>query len=158
MMKENQTPKVLILMGSTSDMPVMEKARPYLEYFGIAYEMKVISAHRNADQLDEVISGAEGNGFDVIIAGAGMAAALPGVAAAKTLLPVIGVPLDGSPLNGQDALYSIVQMPPGIPVATVAIGSAGAKNSAVLAAHILALVYPDLKKKLIAFRKQGAKL
>lgn len=154
----HENPKVLVLMGSKSDEPVMEKSKDYLEYFGIAYEMAVISAHRDAEKLDRVIARAEDDGFDVIIAGAGMAAALPGVVAAKTILPVIGVPLAGSPLNGQDALYSIVQMPPGIPVATVAIGSAGAKNSAVLAAHIMSLRYPELKQKLHAFRAQGSKL
>ncbi|MBN2417496.1 5-(carboxyamino)imidazole ribonucleotide mutase [bacterium] len=151
-------PKVLVLMGSTSDMPVMEKAGPFLDYFGITYDMQVISAHRNAAKLDAVVAAAESDGYDVIIAGAGMAAALPGVVAAKTILPVIGVPLEGSALNGVDALYSIVQMPPGIPVATVAIGSAGAKNSAVLAAHIMGASYPEIREKLRTFREQGAKL
>ena len=157
-MSTQDKPKVLVLMGSTSDESVMDKSKDYLDYFGIEYVFAVISAHRDADKLDAVLSNVEAEGYDVIIAGAGMAAALPGVVAAKTLLPVIGVPLAGSALNGVDALYSIVQMPPGIPVATVAIGSAGAKNSAVLAAHIMSLKYPSLKDKLKDFRARGSKL
>jgi len=157
-MTTNSKPKVLILMGSKSDLPVMEKANVYLDYFGIDYQVSILSAHRDPVKLDAAIDNAEKDGYDVIIAGAGMAAALPGVVAAKTILPVIGVPLEGSALNGVDALYSIVQMPPGIPVATVAIGSAGAKNSAVLAAHIMSLKYPELKTKLTTFRAQGSKL
>lgn len=147
-----------VIMGSNSDEPVMQKCLKYLDYFGITYDQKVISAHRNPEKLDEYISGLESSGTDVVIAGAGMAAALPGVVASKTLLPVIGIPLDNSPLSGSDALFSIVQMPPGIPVATVAIGSAGAKNAAVLAARILALSNPEIKKKLIEFQKNGSRL
>ena len=157
-MEKNKTPRVLVLMGSTSDEPVMDKMKKYLDFFNISYEFMVVSAHRNPDKAAEVAETAEDKGFDLIIAGAGMAAALPGVAAAKTFLPVIGVPLAGSALNGVDALYSIVQMPPGVPVATVAVGSAGAKNSAVLAARILALKYDTLRERLEDFRDSGSKL
>ncbi len=149
--------RVAILLGSKSDEEVMQSCADYLTKFGIPFEMKVSSAHRNPEETSQFCRDAEKNGFSLIIAAAGMAAHLPGVAAAHTTLPVIGVPLDGSPLHGVDALYSIVQMPAGIPVATVAIGSAGAKNAAVLAAEILALHDPSLRQKLIEFRKQGAK-
>lgn len=158
MTREVGSKKVAVLMGSTSDEPVMKKCLDVLERFGIPYEVRVLSAHRDPDAVDAFARAAETEGIDVIIAGAGMAAHLPGVLASRTLLPVIGVPLEGSPLAGQDALYAIVQMPAGIPVATVAIGSAGAKNAAVLAAEILALQDPELKKKLLAFRKAGSKL
>ena len=157
-MQEDKTPRALVVMGSTSDEPVMEKMKKYLDYFGISYEFQVVSAHRNPAKTASLASEAEKNGYDIIIAGAGMAAALPGVVAAHTTLPVIGIPLAGSELKGVDALYSIVQMPPGVPVATVSIGSAGAKNSAVLAARILALKYENLKNKLDAFRNGGSKL
>ncbi|HXG00170.1 MAG TPA: 5-(carboxyamino)imidazole ribonucleotide mutase [Bacteroidota bacterium] len=149
--------KVAILLGSKSDEAVMQACVEYLTKFGIPFEMRVSSAHRNPEETAEFCKNAERNGFSLIIAAAGMAAHLPGVAAAHTTLPVIGVPLDGSPLHGVDALYSIVQMPAGIPVATVAIGSAGARNAAVLAAEILALHDQTLKQKLVEFRKQGAK-
>ncbi len=149
--------KVAILLGSKSDEEVMQGCADYLTKFGIPFEMRVSSAHRNPDATAQFCKEAEKNGFSIIIAAAGMAAHLPGVAAAHTTLPVIGVPLDGSPLRGVDALYSIVQMPAGIPVATVAIGSAGAKNAAVLAAEILALHDPALRQKLSEFRNQGAK-
>jgi len=149
--------KVAILVGSTSDEPVMRGCAEYLTKFGIDYELKVSSAHRQPDETAAFVKNAEKNGFSLIIAAAGMAAHLPGVVAALTVLPVIGVPLEGSALNGVDALYSIVQMPSGIPVATVAIGSAGAKNAAVLAAQILAMNDPSLKAKLIDFRKQGSR-
>jgi 5-(carboxyamino)imidazole ribonucleotide mutase len=149
--------KVAILLGSKSDEEVMQGCADYLTKFGIPFEMRVSSAHRNPDETAHFCKEAEKNGFSLIIAAAGMAAHLPGVAAAHTTLPVIGVPLDGSPLRGVDALYSIVQMPAGIPVATVAIGNAGAKNAAVLAAEILALHDAALKQKLNEFRKQGAK-
>ena len=144
-------------MGSSSDEPVMKKCLDYLDSFGIPYEVHVMSAHRTPEKVDAFASSAEEKGFGVIIAGAGMAAHLPGVVASRTLLPVIGVPLEGSALAGQDALFSMVQMPSGIPVATVSIGSAGAKNAAVLAAEILALENPELKKKLMEFRKKGSK-
>lgn len=148
-------PKVAILMGSKSDEEIMQFCEKYLQYFGVDYEKKVLSAHRNPIETIEFARNAESNGFKVIIAGAGMAAHLPGVIAANTTLPVIGVPLPASELNGVDALYSIVQMPPGIPVATVAIGKAGAINAAVLAVEILALQDEELKRKLEEFKKQG---
>jgi 5-(carboxyamino)imidazole ribonucleotide mutase len=150
--------QVAVLMGSSSDEPVMKKCLNYLEFFNISYEVHILSAHRNPAEVDDFACNAENRGIRVIIAGAGMSAALPGVIAARTLLPVVGVPLEGSALGGLDALYSIVQMPPGIPVATVAIGSAGARNAAILAAEILALQDMDLKKRLMAFRERGSKL
>ncbi|CUS96025.1 5-(carboxyamino)imidazole ribonucleotide mutase [Candidatus Kryptobacter tengchongensis] len=150
--------KVAILMGSKSDEEIMQHCEKYLQHFGVDYEKRVLSAHRNPIETIEFARSAESNGFKVIIAGAGMAAHLPGIIAANTSLPVIGVPLPSSELNGVDALYSIVQMPPGIPVATVAIGKAGAINAAVLAVEILALQNEELRKKLEEFRKQGSKL
>jgi len=147
-----------IIMGSKTDDPVMQKCAEYLKYFNIPFTYDILSAHRDPEKVDEYASTAAERGLKVIIAGAGMAAALPGVVAARTLVPVIGVPLGGSALGGQDALYSIVQMPPGIPVATVAIGSAGAKNAAVLAAQILALDDEDVRARLVEFRKNGSKL
>ncbi len=124
-------------MGSQSDMPVMEKAAAYLDEQGIAYEVNVMSAHRNPTQVAEYAQGAKARGVRVIIAGAGMAAALPGVIASYTTLPVIGVPIKSGALQGIDALLAIVQMPPGVPVATMAID--GAKNAAVFAQKILSL-------------------
>jgi len=150
--------KVAILMGSKSDEEIMQHCEKYLQHFGVDYEKRVLSAHRNPIETIEFARSAESNGFKVIIAGAGMAAHLPGIIAANTTLPVIGVPLPSSELNGVDALYSIVQMPSGIPVATVAIGKAGAINAAVLAVEILALQNEELRKKLEEFRKQGSKL
>ncbi len=149
--------KVAVLMGSPSDGAVMKACEEGLAHFGIPFETHVMSAHRNPDRVAAFAKGAQASGFELIIAGAGMAAHLPGVIAAYTLLPVIGIPLEGSALGGQDALYSIVQMPAGIPVATVAVGKAGAKNAAVLAAEILALKYPEIGEKLLEFRKNGAK-
>ncbi len=150
--------KIAILMGSKSDEEVMQNCERYLQYFGVEYEKKILSAHRNPIETIEFARNAHLNGFKVIIAGAGMAAHLPGVVAANTTLPVIGVPLPASELNGVDALYSIVQMPPGIPVATVAIGKAGAINAAVLAVQILAIEDENLGRKLEEFRKQGSKI
>jgi len=150
--------KVAVLMGSPSDEAVMKACTDGLAAFAVPFETAVMSAHRDPETVAAFARGAEAAGFEVIIAGAGMAAALPGVIASHTTVPVIGVPLEGSALGGVDALYSIVQMPPGIPVACVAVGRAGAKNAAVLAAEILALKYPELKKKLAEFRKAGAKL
>jgi phosphoribosylaminoimidazole carboxylase PurE protein len=149
--------KVAILMGSTSDQPVMASCQEALEYFGIDYEVHVMSAHRDPEKVTAFVSSAMERGFSVIIAGAGMAAHLPGVVAAQTTIPVIGVPLEASSLGGLDALYSIVQMPPGIPVATVAIGKAGAKNAGILAAQILSLSDKDLVDRLKRFRKSGSK-
>ncbi len=144
--------KVAVIMGSKSDLPVMEETIALLKQFGIETEMRVLSAHRCPEEVAEFAKAAAGNGFSAIIAGAGMAAHLPGVIASYTTLPVIGVPIDASSLDGIDALLSIVQMPPGIPVATVGIGKAGAKNAALLAVEILALAEPSLKNKLSSFR------
>jgi 5-(carboxyamino)imidazole ribonucleotide mutase len=149
--------KVAILLGSSSDEEVMRGCTDYLSRFGIEHEMKVLSAHRQPEETAAFVKEAEKNGFSIIIAAAGMAAHLPGVAASYSTLPVIGVPLEGSALKGVDALYSIVQMPVGIPVATVAIGAAGAKNAAILAAEILALNNGAIKQKLVEFRKNGAR-
>jgi len=149
--------KVAILLGSESDKEVMKGCSDYLSHFGIESELKVSSAHRQPDETVAFVKNAEKNGFSIIIAAAGMAAHLPGVAASHTTIPVIGVPLTGSALNGVDALYAIVQMPAGIPVATVAIGSAGAKNAAILAAEILALHDTGLKERLLEFRKNGSR-
>ena len=149
---------VAILIGSKSDQDIMNHCEEYLKYFGIEYELRILSAHRNPVECVDYIHKAELNGVKVFIAAAGMAAHLPGVVASHTTLPVIGVPLSGSELNGVDALYSIVQMPAGIPVATVAIGKAGARNSAVLAAEILAINDKSIKGKLFEFRKNGSKI
>jgi 5-(carboxyamino)imidazole ribonucleotide mutase len=149
--------KVLILLGSASDEPAMAGCVDYLQRFGIPHVLKISSAHRQPDETAALAKGAEGEGYGVVIAAAGMAAHLPGVVASHTTLPVIGVPLEGSALHGVDALYAIVQMPAGIPVATVAIGAAGAKNAAVLAAEILALNDGKLREGLIRFRQNGAK-
>ena len=149
--------KVAILLGSKSDEQVMQGCADYLTKFGIQHDLKISSAHRQPDETAAFVKQAEQNGYSIIIAAAGMAAHLAGVTASHTTLPVIGVPLEGSALNGVDALYSTVQMPAGIPVATVAIGSAGAKNAAVLAAEILALQDSAIKQKLVEFRKNGAK-
>ncbi len=145
--------KVAVVMGSKSDMPVMENCIKTLEEFGVPYEVKVLSAHRTIDEVLAFCERAEEE-YDVIIAAAGYAAHLGGVIAAKTVLPVIGVPLDASPLKGVDSLLSIVQMPSGIPVATVTIGKAGAKNAAVLAVEIMAIKYPELREKLKAYREE----
>ena len=142
-------PKVGIIMGSDSDLKVMSKAAVMLEELGIEYEMTIISAHREPDELIEWTRGAEDRGIKVMIAGAGMAAALPGMCAALFALPVIGVPLSGKNLDGMDAVFSIMQMPPGVPVATVAID--GAKNAAILAAKILAASDEELLNKLKAY-------
>lgn len=144
-------------MGSTSDQEVMSACNAALDHFGIPNESHVMSAHRDPEKVIQFCKSAEENGISVIIAGAGMAAHLPGVIASQTVLPVIGVPLGGSALGGQDALYSIVQMPGGIPVATVAIGKAGAKNAGILAAEILALNDSAIREKLLKFREAGSK-
>jgi phosphoribosylaminoimidazole carboxylase PurE protein len=150
-------PKVAIILGSSSDLQAMQPTVDYLTRFGIEHDLRILSAHRQPDETAAFVKGAESQGFSLIIAAAGMAAHLPGVAASHTSLPVIGVPLEGSSLHGLDALYSIVQMPAGIPVATVAIGAAGAKNAAVLAAEILALNDRGIKETLLEFRRKGAK-
>jgi 5-(carboxyamino)imidazole ribonucleotide mutase len=149
-------PKVLIVMGSDSDCPVLEETAKILEHFAIPYEMRIASAHRSPRKTADLVEGAADRGIKVIIAAAGLAAHLPGVVAAGTILPVIGVPMGGGPLNGVDALYSIVQMPGGIPVATTAIGRAGAKNAALLATQILALGDTALAGKLLAYREKMA--
>lgn len=141
--------QVGIVMGSDSDMSVMSKAAQQLDEFGISYEMHIISAHREPDVFFDWAKGAEARGIKVIIAGAGMAAHLPGMCAALFALPVIGVPMHTTSLGGRDSLYSIVQMPSGIPVATVAIN--GGKNAGILAAKILAVSDPDLLRKLKDF-------
>lgn len=151
-------PQVAIMMGSSSDAEVMTAAEEYLRFFGIDFTTVVLSAHRNPDQTAEFAKRAEANGLSAIIAGAGMAAHLAGVVAAHTVLPVIGVPLAGSALNGVDALYSMVQMPAGVPVATMAIGKAGARNAAVFVAEMLAPHFPQIKEKLRQFRAQGCAL
>lgn len=150
-------PRVVIIMGSDSDLPVMEEAAAMLARFGLPYLMTVASAHRTPQRTLRVVRDAERKGAEVIIAGAGMAAHLPGVIASHTLLPVIGVPMDSSPLKGMDALLSIVQMPPGIPVATVSIGKAGARNAAILAAQIIGLKDKAVAQKLRDHRKEMAK-
>jgi len=148
--------KVLILLGSKSDLDSFKGCGEYLDKFGIEYKQEVSSAHRQAEKTTRLINEAEAEGCRIIIAGAGMAAHLPGVVASQTILPVIGVPLAGSALSGVDALYSVVQMPAGIPVACTAIGSHGAKNAAILAAEILALNDEDIKAKLLDLRKEMA--
>lgn len=138
-------------MGSTSDLPVMEKACQFLEEMEVPFEVNALSAHRTPAEVSEFARNAHKRGIQVIIAGAGMAAALPGVIAAETPLPVIGVPIKGSVLDGLDATFAIMQMPPGIPVATVAIN--GAQNAAVLALQIMAVGNPALQEKVIAYKQ-----
>ncbi len=148
------TPIVSIIMGSTSDLPVMEKAAQLLNDMHVPFEMNALSAHRTPEAVEKFAKNASQRGIKVIIAAAGMAAALPGVIAANTTLPVIGVPVKGSVLDGMDALYSIIQMPPGIPVATVAIN--GAMNAAILAVQMLALSDENLAQTFAAY-KEGLK-
>ena len=147
------SPIVGIIMGSQSDWPTMQHAAAMLDGFGIAYETRVVSAHRTPDLLVEYAKAACDRGLKVIIAGAGGAAHLPGMAASMTRLPVLGVPVQSKALSGLDSLLSIVQMPGGIPVATLAIGEAGAKNAGILAAQILALHDGALAERLDAFRQ-----
>ncbi len=144
--------QVGIVMGSDSDMPVMSKAADFLDQMGISYDMRIISAHREPDVFFEYAKTAEEKGFKVIIAGAGMAAHLPGMCAAIFPMPVIGIPMYNDALSGEDAVYSILQMPPGIPVATVALN--GGKNAAILAAKMLAMSDPKLLEKLKAFSEE----
>lgn len=143
--------KVAIVMGSDSDLPVMQEAAQFLESLNVPYFISVVSAHRTPDRLVEFSKTAVDHGYEVIIAGAGGAAHLPGMIASHTHLPVIGVPIKSSNMSGIDSLYSIVQMPPGIPVACMAIN--GAKNAGILAASILAISDKDLAKRLIAFKQ-----
>lgn len=149
-------PTVMILMGSDSDLSTMEETARVLAEFGVPYEIHVSSAHRSPAKTAKLTREAEGRGIQVIIAAAGMAAHLAGVVAAETPLPVIGVPMTGGALNGVDALYSMVQMPGGMPVATMAIGKAGAKNAGLLAVQILSLASPELRAKFVAYKANMA--
>ena len=148
-----ETPLVAIIMGSTSDWETMRNAADILTNFGVSFETRVVSAHRTPDLLFEFAKSAEARGLEVVIAGAGGAAHLPGMCAAQTVVPVLGVPVQSKTLAGMDSLLSIVQMPAGIPVGTLSIGEAGAKNAALLAIAILANSRPDLRAKLHEFRK-----
>ena len=149
--------KVAVLMGSKSDLTVMEESAATLKQFGLDCEMRIMSAHRTPEEVLAFSKDAKANGFSVIIAGTGMAAHLAGVVAAHTTLPVIGVPIASSSLNGLDALLAMVQMPPGVPVATMGIGKAGAKNAALLAVEILALNDEALRKRLAQYRSDMRK-
>lgn len=149
-------PTVLILMGSDSDLTTMEETARVLTEFGIPFEMHVSSAHRAPVKTAKLAGEAAGRGVQVIIAAAGMAAHLAGVVAAETTLPVVAVPMPGGALNGVDALYAMVQMPGGVPVATMAIGKAGAKNAGLFAVQILSLSNPELHSRLVAYKAQMA--
>lgn len=151
-MGSSAAPKVAIVMGSQSDWATMKAAADALDRLGIAHDARIVSAHRTPERLTAFAKGAESEGFQVIIAGAGGAAHLPGMVASMTHLPVLGVPVQSRALSGQDSLLSIVQMPAGIPVGTLAIGEAGATNAGLLAAAILGLNDPDLAERLKAFR------
>ncbi len=153
-MTENQKPLVGIIMGSNSDWPVMKLAADMLKRFGVPYEARVVSAHRMPDEMFDYAQTARQRGLRVIIAGAGGAAHLPGMVAAKCTLPVCGVPVPSKYLRGEDSLYSIVQMPKGVPVATFAIGEAGAANAGLYAVQILSVTDADLAEKLAAFRAE----
>ncbi|MGQ0540623.1 MAG: 5-(carboxyamino)imidazole ribonucleotide mutase [Blastocatellia bacterium] len=150
-------PLVSIIMGSKSDWETMKNAVDILEEFGVPHETKIVSAHRTPDLLFEFAKGAESLGIEVIIAGAGGAAHLPGMCASQTVLPVLGVPVESKSLKGLDSLLSIAQMPAGVPVGTLAIGEAGARNAALLAISILANSRPELRKKLHSFRSKLTK-
>jgi 5-(carboxyamino)imidazole ribonucleotide mutase len=151
-----KNPQVLIVMGSDSDLPVMEEGAKVLAEFGVPFEMRISSAHRSPQRTAALAAEAAGRGIKVIVAGAGMAAHLAGVIAAETILPVIGVPIGGGALNGLDALCSTVQMPGGVPVATMAIGRAGARNAGILAVQILALDNAVLAERLNVYREKMA--
>ncbi|MBU0678758.1 MAG: 5-(carboxyamino)imidazole ribonucleotide mutase [Verrucomicrobia bacterium] len=152
-MSKRKKPSVAILMGSASDWPVLKSSVEVLDDFGVGYDVHVMSAHRTPDEAAEYAGSASGKGFQVVIAAAGMAAHLAGVVAAHTTLPVIGVPMTGGAMDGLDSLLSTVQMPPGVPVATVAIGRAGAINAALLAVQILALSDASLKRKFVNYKR-----
>jgi 5-(carboxyamino)imidazole ribonucleotide mutase len=154
---KSAAPLVAIIMGSKSDWPTMEPASLMLEEFSVPHETKIVSAHRTPDLLFEFAKAAESRGIEVIIAGAGGAAHLPGMCASQTVLPVLGVPVESKALKGLDSLLSIAQMPAGVPVGTLAIGQAGAKNAALLAISILANSRPQLRKKLHSFRSKQTK-
>ena len=151
-MADNNKPLVGVVMGSQSDWDVMQHAAKVLKDFGVAFEHKVVSAHRTPDRMSEYARTAESRGLQVIIAGAGGAAHLPGMVAAQTLVPVLGVPVPATSLAGMDALLSIVQMPRGVPVGTLAIGKAGAANAAILAAQIVGLRHPEVRERLRIWR------
>lgn len=153
-MEKNSEPLVSVIMGSGSDLPVMQKAMDMLDRLNISYEMKISSAHRTLDKTVEYAKSLSQRGIKIVIAGAGGAAHLPGVVAAATILPVIGVPLASSPLKGIDALLSIAQMPSGVPVGCMGIGESGAANAAILAARILANEDKNVKKLLEKFQKE----
>ena len=153
-MTSNETPLVSIVMGSDSDLDRMAEAAKVLEEFEIPFEITISSAHRSPEMTTEYATTARDRGIHVIIAGAGRAAHLAGVIAAHTTLPVVGVPIDGGPLDGVDALYSTVQLPPGVPVATMAIGSGGARNAGIFAVQVLSLNNPDLQTKLQAYKSE----
>ena len=157
MVSKSKSPLVSIIMGSKSDWPTMQVASLALTEFGVEHESKIVSAHRTPDLLFEFAKGAEERGIEVIIAGAGGAAHLPGMCASQTVLPVLGVPVESKALKGLDSLMSIAQMPAGIPVGTLAIGQPGAKNAALLAIAILANSRPELRQKLHAFRSKQTK-
>ena len=150
--------KVAILIGSETDRNTMESANKYYEYFNIDYEIKVLSAHRTPEEVHKFSSEAKSNGYKVIIGAAGMAAHLAGAIKANTILPVIGVPLEGGVLTGLDSLLSTLQMPKGVPVATMTVGKSGAINAAILCAEILGLTDESITRKLIEFKGNGAKL
>ncbi|MEN3184314.1 MAG: 5-(carboxyamino)imidazole ribonucleotide mutase [Atribacterota bacterium] len=149
-------PLVGIIMGSDSDLPVMEEAAKILEEFGVSYEMTIVSAHRTPERMFQYAKEAEHRGIEVIIAGAGGAAHLPGMVASMTPLPVIGVPVKSAALQGLDSLLSIVQMPPGVPVATVAIN--GARNAGILAAEILGVKYPEIRERVRQYKESMRKM
>ncbi len=156
MAKPNRA-RVGIVMGSDSDLEVLREAGKVLKDLGIAYEMVVASAHRSPERTRRYARAAEGRGIRVLIAGAGGAAALPGFLASESVLPIIGVPINSTPLNGLDSLLSMAQMPKGVPVATMAVGKAGAGNAGLLAAEILSLGDAALRRRLVAYRKRMAK-
>jgi 5-(carboxyamino)imidazole ribonucleotide mutase len=154
MVEQEMSPKVGVIMGSDSDLPVIEEALDVLEEFEIPFEVRIFSAHRSPAETCAYARSCSGRGLQVLIAAAGWAAHLAGVLAAETTLPVVGIPVDSSPLQGLDSLLSTVQMPPGIPVATMAIGKGGARNAALFAVQILALQEPLLSEKLKSFRER----
>ena len=150
--------KAAILIGSESDRHIMESSRPYYEYFDIEMDLRVMSAHRNPDEVSQFASSARDNGYHVLIGAAGMAAHLAGALKAHSTLPVIGVPLPGGIVDGMDALLSTVQMPKGVPVATMSVGKAGAINAAILTAEIISLQNDKVAEKLNEFKAAGSKL
>jgi 5-(carboxyamino)imidazole ribonucleotide mutase len=147
-------PLVGVIMGSRSDLDTMAAARELLQELGVPHEMKVVSAHRTPEWMMEYARSAEARGLEVIVAGAGGAAHLPGMVATSTVLPVLGVPIEATPLRGMDALLSIVQMPKGVPVGTLAVGRAGAANAALLAAQIVGAGHPEIRERVRAWRRK----